>query len=262
MGKYRKIIFILVKFIIILIFIYFSLLSFFKLLLFESIISVIIPTYNRENLIIKSVKSILNQSYKNIEIILIDDCSNDNTKSKIKKLGDKRIKYIKLKKKSGANYARNIGIKKSKGKYIAFQDSDDIFHYDKLQKQLENLIKYKSDLDFCKIYVHINNTLNYIIPSNNTVNEILKGNIYDTLLTEGNFISTQSILVKKIYIKKYLFDIKFPRLQDFDFILRILPKIKVSFTNEVLVDLFRQKDSISNYKEKLNESISLLLISS
>ena len=59
-------------------------------------ISVIIPTYNRENIIIKSLESILNQTYKNIEILVIDDNSNDNTKQKIKEIHDNRVRYIKL----------------------------------------------------------------------------------------------------------------------------------------------------------------------
>ena len=78
-------------------------------------------------------------------------------------------------------------------------------------------------------------------------------------INNGNFISTQSILVKKRFIKRYLFDTRFTRLQDYDLVLRMVPKIKVSYTAEILVDLFREKDSIGNSKEKYNESLNLLL---
>ena len=79
------------------------------------------------------------------------------------------------------------------------------------------------------------------------------------MISKGNFISTQSILVKKRYLQKYLFDISLPRLQDYDLVLRLIPNLKVSFTNEILVDLYRQNDSISLFKSKLNKSISQLL---
>ena len=189
-----------------------------KYIISKDIISIIIPTYNREKYILNSIKSVLNQTYNNIEIIVIDDCSTDNTKSEISKIKDRRIRYIKLNNNNGAAYARNFGIKLAKGKYISFQDSDDIYHYDKLKEQLSNLNRYKSDLDFCKISVTINNNTTYYVPDNITENKILNGDIYDELLCNGNFISTQSILVKKSFVEKYLFDIRFPRLQDFDLI--------------------------------------------
>ena len=79
-------------------------------------------------------------------------------------------------------------------------------------------------------------------------------------LSKGNFISTQSILVKKSYLQKYLFDNSLPRLQDYDLALRLIPNLKVSFTNESLADLYRHNDSISLYNWKIEKSISLLLI--
>ena len=77
-------------------------------------------------------------------------------------------------------------------------------------------------------------------------------------LCNGNFISTQSILVKNTFIKENLFDINFPRFQDYDLILRIIPKCKVSYSKKVLVDLYRTKDSIGNNLTKLNQSFHLL----
>ena len=222
------------------------------------IISVIIPTYNREKVIFNSVKSVLNQSFKYIEVIIIDDGSTDNTKNKIKHLKDKRIKYIKLNKTKGANYARNIGIKLAKGKFIAFQDSDDIYHVDKLEKQIKNIYKYKSDFDFCKVCLH-KKRKKFFYPKEEIIQKIKKINLFDVLISEGNFISTQSILIKKAYIDNCLFDTKFPRLQDYDLVLRMIPKVKVSFTNEALVDLYRQNNSISKNSEILKQSIILFL---
>ena len=100
--------------------------------------------------------------------------------------------------------------------------------------------------------------MNFILPNISQEQSIIKGDIYDEL-TKDNFISTQSILVKKKEIEKFFFDINLPRLQDYDFFLRIIPKVKVSFTNEVLVNINIQEDSISNSIMKLQKAIKIIL---
>ncbi len=222
-------------------------------------ISVIIPTFNRGKLIANSIKSVLNQTIKNLEIIIVDDGSTDNTKEVIDKFQDRRIKYIKLDKNQGASNARNIGIKAAKGRYISFQDSDDIFYPNKLEIQLNNIINKKTDLDFCKINVLYNSTYNYLVPSSIREKRFESGDFFTELISNGNFISTQSILIKKSFMKKFLFDPNMPRLQDYDVILRMIPKVKISYTKEVLVDLHIQNDSLTLSPVKLKNAIYLLL---
>lgn len=219
-------------------------------------ISIIIPTYNREKLVVRSVESVLGQTLKNIEVIVVDDCSDDNTESVLKKIKDKRLKYIKLSKNSGTCYARNQGIKNATGKYIAFQDSDDVFHPDKLEKQLNNLIKNKTDMDFCK--TRINDSYIQDVPSDEQ-DEILDFDRIIEFLCKGNFISTQTILAKRKVFDNILFDEKLPRLQDYDLVLRIVHKYKISYTKEALVDLYRQDDNISNSIEKLKKACFIML---
>ena len=208
-------------------------------------ISVIIPTYNRGNLIGNSIKSVLNQTYKNFEVIVVDDGSTDKTKEVVDIFKDERIKYIKLSQNTGASNARNIGIKNSNGKYISFQDSDDIYYPDKLETQFKNIINKKSNLDFCKIKVIYNDKYKLIYPNIGQEKSISNGNIFNELISKGNFISTQAMLVEKNFISKYLFDPLMPRLQDFDLILRMIPKVKLSYTNKTLVELHIQNDSIT-----------------
>ena len=100
------------------------------------LISIIIPTYNREYTLLFSIKSVLNQTYKNFELLVVDDGSEDDTESLVKKISDPRVRYIRHKKKLGANSARNTGIMASKGNYIAFNDSDDEWLPEKLMKQV------------------------------------------------------------------------------------------------------------------------------
>ena len=238
--------------IFIIIFIFFK-----KKIVIKNKISVIIPTYNRAKLLNRCLTSILNQTYKNIEIIVVDDGSTDNTKKIIYKINDNRIKYIKLKKNNGPSYARNFGIKKSKGEFISFQDSDDIYHKEKLEKQFKNLKIKNSDLDFCKICIYLNETYKIIFPTNFQENKIFKNDILGELIN-GNFISTQSILIKKYIIEKNLFDLDLPRLIDYDLVLRLVTKIKFSYTPEILVELFRQNDSIGNSSSKLKQAMKIL----
>jgi glycosyltransferase involved in cell wall biosynthesis len=107
----------------------------------EPLVSVVIPTYNRENLIKRSILSVLNGDYKNIEVIVVDDNSTDNTYQVVSALQkkDSRIRYIKLDKRSGAQAARNRGIIEATGEFIAFLDSDDAWESNKLATQMEIL---------------------------------------------------------------------------------------------------------------------------
>ena len=116
-------------------------------------VSVIIPTYNRGYRIKYCIDSILEQTFTNYEIIVIDDNSSDNTWQIIKKINDERVKYFKLNKNHGAQYARNYGIKISKGEWITFLDSDDEWMSDKLEKQV-NALKFKKYNSNVVIYTH------------------------------------------------------------------------------------------------------------
>ena len=210
-------------------------------------------------MIVDSINSVLNQTYKNLEVIIVDDGSVDNTQQEIDKIKDNRIKYIKLEKNYGAPNARNIGIKNAVGQLISFQDSDDILYPNKLEKQFHNIINKNSNLDFCKIKVIFNSSYSFFYPNARQEKSIFDGNIFNELISKGNFISTQAILAKTNFIKKYYFDPEMPRLQDYDIILRMIPKVKISYTNEVLVDLHIQNNSVTHSPSKLKKAIYILL---
>lgn len=100
-------------------------------------VSIIIPTYNREKLILKALESIFNQSFQDFEILIIDDASTDNTEQVLKDLNHPQLRYFKLEKNGGQCIARNFGSTKAYGEFIAFLDSDDEWLPEKLEKQVE-----------------------------------------------------------------------------------------------------------------------------
>ena len=99
-------------------------------------VSVITPTYNSEKFIKETLESIINQTHKNLEVLVVDDCSKDNTIEIVKSFNDSRIKLFQNEKNSGAAYSRNKALSEATGDYIAFLDGDDLWYKDKLEKQL------------------------------------------------------------------------------------------------------------------------------
>ena len=122
----------------------------------KDLVSIITPVYNCEKFIEQAIECVLKQTYKNWEMILVDDCSNDNSAQIIKKYSkkDKRLKYYKLKSNSGAAVARNKALDESKGRFIAYLDADDLWEYNKLEKQIKFMID--NDVAFtCTDYIKI-----------------------------------------------------------------------------------------------------------
>lgn len=106
------------------------------------LVSIIMPSYNTDSFIEESIQSVLAQSYKDWELIIVDDCSPDNTDDVVKPyLSDERIRYLKNEKNSGAAMSRNRALREAKGKWIAFLDSDDLWMPEKLQKQVRFMEK-------------------------------------------------------------------------------------------------------------------------
>ena len=114
-------------------------------------VSVVIPTYNRAELLARSVESVQRQTYRKWEIIIVDDCSIDDTEQIVRDFGDNRIRYIRNGKNLGAGASRNRGVELARYEYIAFQDSDDVWRCGKLEKQMEYMSNhYEYDMVYCR----------------------------------------------------------------------------------------------------------------
>lgn len=220
------------------------------------IVSIIIPTYNRANLMGKSISSVLDQIFKDFEVIIVDDGSVDNTESVVKSFNDTRIKYVKLKKNRGSCFARNVGLKIAEGEYIAFQDSDDEWLPEKLEKQMKVFeILPQENIVYTGFWRIKNNKKTYV-PFNRVKQR--EGNVFKELL-RGNFISTQTLLVKKkCFEKSGMFDENLPRFQDWDLVLRLAKYYNFKFINEPLALCYFTSKSISTDSNALLKAFKII----
>ena len=195
-------------------------------------VSVIISTYNRAHYVPHAIQSVLDQTFEDFEIIVVDDASTDNTKEVIEKFEDERICYIRHKKNKGGSATRNTGIKHSRGRFIAFLDDDDLWMPTKLEKQLD-LIKNNPRIGV--VYtgaLEINNSgkvRGFHIPSR-------RGNIFPDILRKNYVGSCSRVLVRKECLDKSgFFDENLPAIQDFDLWVRLAKRYEFDYVEEPLV---------------------------
>ncbi len=114
----------------------------------NGLVSVIMPSWNTSNFIAESIQSVIDQTYENWELIIVDDCSTDNTDDVVAKFTDKRIRYFKNEKNSGAALSRNRALREARGEWIAFLDSDDLWNPDKLEHQISFMNEHGYTLSY------------------------------------------------------------------------------------------------------------------
>lgn len=130
-------------------------------------VSVIVPIYNAEKYLYKCIDSIINQTYKNLEIMLINDGSTDKSEEIVSSFNDSRIKYIK-KKNTGVGNTRNVGIKKSTGDYVMFVDSDDYIELNCVEKMMTKVEQEKCDLVISNYFIDLNGLIKIDFPMFNS----------------------------------------------------------------------------------------------
>lgn len=224
----------------------------------KPIISIIIPTYNRERLIARSVKSVLNQTYQDFEIIIVDDASTDNTRELVAGFNDERIRYVRHEENKGEAAARNTGIKAARGDYIAYQDSDDEWFPEKLARQIKLLEDASPEVGV--IYTGFWKTENHgrtYIPFS-WVNQ-KNGDIHKELL-KGNFIGSPVVLIKReCFSKVGLFDERLRNLVDWEMWLRISKHYHFRCVDEPLVVAHYDSDNVSDNPDSLIDALKLVL---
>ncbi len=160
------------------------------------LISIIVPAYNLENYIEKTIDSILAQTHNNLEVIIVNDGSKDNTWSVIEKLLSKDKRVIGIDKENGGvTSARLEGIKAAKGKYIAFVDGDDLVDPDMFERLLHNAVRYKADISHCGYKKISDEKVNYYYNTGRLVKQDREAGLKD--LIEGSFV--EPALCNKLY---------------------------------------------------------------
>ncbi|MBT3690360.1 glycosyltransferase family 2 protein [bacterium] len=198
-------------------------------------VSVIIPTFNRPELIKDSVLSVLNQTYTDLEVIVVDDGVDIRAESVINEIDDKRVKYVQHEVNKGGGAARNTGLKHARGEYIAFLDDDDAWFENKLEIQMKEFEKTGRDVGFCFCAVECD------YGNNNKKNTSVSEGVADyhelVLRRFKGFLTVTLIIKKYVFDEVGNFDINFVSHQEPDLMIRVTRKFKGLGVNKPLVYL-------------------------
>lgn len=224
----------------------------------KPLVSVVLPTYERPGKLGRAIDSVINQRYTNWELFVVDDndkfsVQRTQTEKFMSNYKDNdRINYLKHEKNRGGATARNTGIKKSNGEYIAFLDDDDIWLENKLYLQVNSIRKLSEDWGgvYCNRFVKNNNSLK-------ETHNFLKGNLTKELLLFEIKINTSALLIKKTVFKDIgCFDTTFKRNQDWEFLIRFFRKYKLGLVEKPLV--IKESHSYANARDVEKTKIKYL----
>ena len=220
------------------------------------LVSVVIPTYNRGRVIGRAIESVLRQTFSDFELIIVDDGSTDNSCEIVGLYDDSRIRLIRNTQNQGANFCRNIGIKESKGKYIAFQDSDDEWTTDKLEVHIRYMQENNLKASFGPYRVLetsrvVPNDFQQYVNNDGLVREALK---------RYNIVGTPTLVIEKCIVNDVgMFDEQLPRMQDYDYAIRIAKKYDIGCCPHILLNVHTDEYRITSDKNKLDEAIGIII---
>lgn len=241
------------------------------------LVSIILPTYNRANLLPRAIESILSQDYQNFEIIIVDDGSTDNTIQVVKGIDDKRIIYIHLEKNNGTGLAHYLGLQRSVGEFIGFQDADDLWlpgkltmqiHAFELFPQLElifgeywniNLVNKTKELGFNQT-AHALSILNDKKISDELELWQISGNLAEALL-KANFIAKPTVIFRKQIVEKIGSFAPILRVAgDFELWWRsAITGVVMAYTRNPLIERYKDKNSITSQRISFSQQILKVL---
>jgi len=233
------------------------------------LVSVIIPTYNRADVVKRAITSVQLQTHKNLEIIVVDDASADNTAEVVLSIIDNRIRYICHKANLGGSAARNTGINQARGEYIAFLDSDDVWLPNKLTVQMEVIITHAAQNNIvCYGQFQKSNQVFYqrsILP----IRGKQQSTIAEYLWLFGGEMLTSTLLISRNIATATLFKSKLVKHQDLDFVIRLekqaakfifVPQVLTIWHNEARGDRISRQinyqaslDWIDQYRSQISD---------
>lgn len=213
-------------------------------------VSIILPTYNRAHCIKRAVDSVLRQTYPHWELLVVDDGSTDHTEEIMAAYAasDKRIHYKRQICNKGASAARNEGVRLARYAYVAFQDSDDVWHEDKLEKQMRIFAENpETGLVYCAMQGTGQDGSAIRVPDSSIDRRLLRGNMYGLLL-QGNVIDAPTAVLRKSCVEKCGgFDENLSCLEDWELFLRIAKEYEIGYVDETLVDSDIHNEGVSSH---------------
>lgn len=214
------------------------------------LISVIIPTHNRHGMVLRAVDSVLNQSYKNLELIVVDDGSTDKTADYLRRYDDARLKYV-YQKNCGVSAARNLGVSQAHADWICFLDSDDVWRRHKLSEQLRFHNQNRQFLISQTDDVWIRNSVRV---NKMKIHDVRVGDIFKESLRRC-LICCSSVMIKKsLFDEVGGFDETLVTCEDYDLWLKVLAKHPVGFVDKKLVTKFGgHADQLSRYYSVMDQ---------
>ena len=199
----------------------------------KPLVSVIIPTYNRAVLVKNAIQSVLDQTYDNFEVIVVDDASNDSTAAVIASIEDQRLTYIRHEMNGHASAARNTGIAAAEGELIAFLDDDDEWLPLKLEKQVPVLVNASPEVGLVYCWMDHFDSDGRLVSETHPIHT---GWVFDKMLDRPRLGGCPTIIVRReVFDSVGVFDVDLPRGNDGDFIRRVARKYAVDVVPEVLV---------------------------
>ncbi len=211
----------------------------------DKYVSVIIPTFNRADCILQSIESVLNQTYCELEVIVVDDGSSDNTEAIVNSIEDERVRYIALNENSGPARARNEGVKAASYDWIAFHDSDDCWLPEKLEKQMRYLEEHEEySMVYCGYKTVYNNEVHGLIPSK-TDGLPLEGDMFVGLLVKNKIGAPTMVINKEKFIEVGGFDDSFKCIEDWEFVIRYAKNNLIGFVDDYLLQVNLRSDGVS-----------------
>jgi glycosyltransferase involved in cell wall biosynthesis len=199
----------------------------------EPIVSVVVPTYNRADLLGETLESILAQTLREIELILVSDGSTDDTPAVVARIGDPRLKFIEQPNSGGPARPRNVGVRAARGKYVAFCDDDDVWMPEKLAKQVE-LLEREPDLALC--YTEGEYFGDSDIYTRTSLRGRPESRHFDALLYR-NFITNSSVMVRRSVfaeVGEFNEDKSLRGTEDYEMWLRISRRHRIAGIHEPL----------------------------
>ena len=235
----------------------------------QPLVTVITPLFNAQDFIGETIESVLDQTYQNWEMIIVDDCSTDNSRDIVKKYEAKesRIKLIELEKNfGGPARPRNVGLDISKGDYLAFLDADDIWLKNKLQVQINEMLVNNLDFTSTDSKFIDDNSIDTIINKHKIVIFFKKIKRKATLsdVIKGNFISTSSAIVSKNFISKFDENKDFIGVEDMYLWMKILNEknVRYKYIRDKLIKYRVSSTSLSergvNQKQAIKANLCIL----